>query len=557
MFTKILKPIALVLMALALAQLGFQAIGASNRWRYARRAADRTLARSPRTFYIAVNGSDSNSGTSPQQAWRSISKVNQTSFIAGDHVLFQGGAVFTGNLVFDSDDVGTPSHPIEIGSFGSLRAKILAGSGNGIYVLNSGGFEVKNLTIEGAGRGTNHGNGIIFQNDMFGGVKIPFVRVTEVEVAGFGKYGICVAGNHWKSGFRDVRINRVSAHGNALAGIYFYGGFKKSASEHAHRAIYIGYSSAFDNPGISGREFENSGSGIVVSDVDGALVEQNTAFHNGWLSNSNIGGPVGIWAWDSDSVTIQCNRSYKNCSRGPKDGGGFDLDGAVTNSALQYNYSHDNDGAGYLICQFPGGKPASKNIVRYNVSQNDARKNSYGGVEMFGAVEGTEVFNNTVFVNASANGIPVPVRVETGTRDVHFRNNIFYAAKGVPVLRIQAGQVRLLFQGNAYLSSEPNLRFEWQGSEFKSLSEWSAATHQELLASRALGVEFHASAENLKQNWDRFDVYLQPFRSQLIHRGLDLRTLFDLDPGTRDFNGSPLPKGSAYDIGAHQWTDSH
>ena len=45
-------------------------------------------------------------------------------------------------------------------------------------------------------------------------------------------------------------------------------------------------------------------------------------------------------------------------------------------SVMQYNYSHDNDGAGYLLGQFTGGRPWGRNIVRNNISQNDARNNS-------------------------------------------------------------------------------------------------------------------------------------------------------------------------------------
>jgi Right handed beta helix region len=552
MLKNVLRALCVMLGVLALAILSFEAVGPFNRWRYARRLSEAFAARPPATFYVAVNGSDMNSGRSLERAWRSISKVNQMSFVAGDYLLFEGGGVFTGNLVFESDDIGTPKHPIQIGSFGSGRAKLLAQSGNGIYVHDSGGFEITNLIIGGSGPETNKGNGIIFQNDLLGGVKIPYVRITSVEVSGFGKYGICLAGNRWKSGFRDVRITSVSAHDNVLAGMYIYGGYIPVASKHAHRDVYIGHSTAFNNSGVAGPNLENSGSGIVVSDVDRALVEQNSAFNNGWLSNSTIGGPVGIWTWDSDSVTIQSNRSFENRTSGMKDGGGFDLDGAVTNSTLQYNYSHDNDGAGYLICQFPGGRAPSENIVRYNVSENDARKNGYGGIHLFGGVEHTEIYNNTVFIDTSAKGRPVPVKMERGSREVHFRNNAFYAAEGLSELRIEPNQTGLLFQGNGYLSLASYLTIEWQGSKFKSLSEWRAATRQETMRSRPLGVEAHAPTINLTLNSGSRVMVLEPLLSSLVDAGLDLRRWFGFNPGARDFYGHPIPGGSGYDIGAKE-----
>ncbi len=48
------------------------------------------------------------------------------------------------------------------------------------------------------------------------------------------------------------------------------------------------------------------------------------------------------------------------------------------------------------------------------------------------------------------------------------------------------------------------------------------------------------------------DAYrLQP-DSPLVNRGGDLRSLFGIDTGVRDFYGSSLPQRGAYDVGAHE-----
>jgi hypothetical protein len=547
---------ALVIGSIVAALASFETAGAFNRWRYEWRAIDHAPNRPASAFYVSVNGSDADSGTSPQRAWRSISKVNQTSFVAGDSVLFEGGQSFPGNLVFGSDDLGTPKHPIRISSFGTGYSRILAGFGSGIYIHNTGGIEIEKLIVMGSDRDTNRGNGIIFQNDLLGGVKIPYVRVTSVEVHGFGAYGIGIDGNYWNSGFRDVRITGVSAHDNTLAGIYVLGGYSSRQSEHAHRDVYVGYSTVFNNSGRPGVNLENTGSGIVISDVDNGLVERNTAYNNGWLCDSKIGGPVGIWAWNSDSITIQSNLSFRNRSAGMKDGGGFDLDGAVTNSVLQYNTSYENDGAGLMICSFPGAKRPSGNVVRYNVSRNDGRKNSYSGIDLFGGVGQTEIYQNTVSVDPSARGRPAAVSVETGTRGVHFRNNLFYAGKGLSIIRVEPGHEGLFFQGNAYLSPGREMMVDWQAVKFSSVSEWRKATFQEISAGLASGVEGRGTT-TLPQNGPfGMDWYLPQFRFHLIGTGLDLRTL-GLDPGTRDHSGCKARVGARPDIGAHEWsTDS-
>ena len=53
-------------------------------------------------YYIdSNNGDDKNSGLSPEQAWASLTKVNNTSFHAGDSILFKSGSVWKGQLLID------------------------------------------------------------------------------------------------------------------------------------------------------------------------------------------------------------------------------------------------------------------------------------------------------------------------------------------------------------------------------------------------------------------------------------------------------------------------
>jgi hypothetical protein len=105
---------------------------------------------------------------------------------------------------------------------------------------------------------------------------------------------------------------------------------------------------AFDNSGDPNDVVKNSGSGIVLGSVNNATIERSLAYNNGWLCTAPE-GPVGIWTYDSNNVTIQFNESHHNRTGGPADGGGFDLDQNTSNSRLQYNYSHDNEGAGFLL----------------------------------------------------------------------------------------------------------------------------------------------------------------------------------------------------------------
>ena len=187
----------------------------------------------------------------------------------------------------------------------------------------------------------------------------------------------------------------------------------------------------FNNRGVSNKD-AHSGNGIVLADVDGALIEFNVAYGNGEKNSFGGGGPVGIWAWDANAVIIQFNESYGNKS-GTFDGGGFDLDGGTTNSVMQYNYSHDNDGPGYQIAQFPYARRMDKNTIRYNISENDCRNNeSCGAINLWNGGSGinnTLIHNNTVFLTNTNKTISA-FRFMTVTNNTHVYNNIFVTTEG-------------------------------------------------------------------------------------------------------------------------------
>ena len=316
-------------------------------------------------YYVSSGGNDANAGTSAASPWLTLAPVNALALVPGDRVLLRAGDTFFGGLSFDAEDAGSPAAPIVITSYGAGRAAIYAGSGDGISVYNAAGYEISNLDLTGAGAWAS---GIVFYNDLPGGVKLGYIRIDGVDVSGFGRDGIEIGAWSGSSGFRDVRITNASAHGNARTGIIFY-----AQQPNTHEWAYIGFSRAFDNTGVIGATV-NTGSGIVFGGVNGGTIERSVAHGNGRLCTAPA-GPAGIWTYDSTAVVIQHNESYGNLTGGPTDGDGFDLDQNVSSSVLQYNYSHDNAGAGYLLAQGPLNDNHRGNTVRYNISQNDGRAN--------------------------------------------------------------------------------------------------------------------------------------------------------------------------------------
>jgi len=79
------------------------------------------------TYYIdATNGNDSYSGTSIDQAWKSISKVNSSTFQPGDYILFKRGEIYNDTLEIPSS--GEENNPIIFGSYGEGNKPIISSS---------------------------------------------------------------------------------------------------------------------------------------------------------------------------------------------------------------------------------------------------------------------------------------------------------------------------------------------------------------------------------------------------------------------------------------------
>ena len=511
--------------------------------------------------------------------------LNQTTFSPGDGIFLQGGTTFRGGLYFDPLDGGTNAagalvEPIRLSSFGSGRATIDAGDSFGLFGFNNGGFEVSDLIFRGSGVSddgatSNTADGIGFFNDLGGGVKQSRVHVDRVDVSGFGGYGFSLGGFNGNAGYDDVRVADSRLHANRRSGLLTY-----AQNRAANTNVLVDGVRAYGNVGDPGST-GNTGSGIVLGNVDGGVIQRSIAHDNG-RNNRPSEGPVGIWTYDSNDVTIQFNESYGNrTSNG--DGGGFDLDQNVTNSVLQYNYSHDNDGAGYLIFDGDGtGVTNAGNVVRYNVSENDGRSGNgpAAGITIGGNVRDLEVYGNTVYVTNNTAGTPAEPALKidrfgaTSPEGVLIANNVFSSDgggslifKGAGVTDDASAATGLRLLNNAYFAADGAFQVRWNGVTYTSLDDWlGAITNQERLDRDGDG-----SAEIVAINADprlndpgnggtvgdpdtlaELAAYLLGDGSPLIDAGADLSVL-GIDPGSRDFNGNAIPRNGRLDVGSSQF----
>ena len=356
------------------------------------------LPASATTFYISPHGNDNASGLVPSQAWRTVHKVNQTVFSPGDTILFEGGATFKGPLIFNRNGGGTAGAPIVIGSYrlaNAGRATISAGRGTGVDVCNTSNLHLRDLIIVGVGAKRNTKSGVMILSTR--NKEIRNIRMENLEIYGFGENGISIGTWRTNTGCKGVTITRCTAHDNLDAGIFTWGPW--GSGLYAHRGIHIGDCLTY---GMKG------GSGIILSSVDGGTVERCVAHDNG----AECSGASGIWAWDSKNILLQFNESYRNRSI-EEDGDGFDFDGGVTNSAMQHNYSHDNDGAGFLLAQYPYAPQRMRNLtIRHNISENDCSKLNYGAIHVWnsedpGWISDVHIYHNTIYLASPAGKHPV------------------------------------------------------------------------------------------------------------------------------------------------------
>ncbi|MFN7139807.1 MAG: FG-GAP-like repeat-containing protein, partial [Limisphaerales bacterium] len=219
-----------------------------------------------------------------------------------------------------------------------------------------------------------------------------------------------------------------------------------------------------------------------------------------------------------------------------------------------YNYSHDNDGAGYLLCDSPSN---SGNIVRYNISQNDGRKNGYAAIHTYGNIHNTEIYNNTIYISQTT-GSPRAIYLQSGATNVRFRNNIIYSAGGAKLIEISGNQNGLVFQGNCYYATGAFSIIQ-NGVTYTSLNAWRNATGQERLNGTSVGFQLDPQLTNAGGGWTLNDAnaltslnaYRLKSSSPLIDRGVNLAAL-GLNTGQYDFFGGAVLQGAGYDVGAHE-----
>lgn len=437
--------------------------------------------REAKTFYIdSQAGQDDQNGESEKTAWKSLSRLKDMQLVPGDTVLFKRGSRFVGkDAALRFKGSGSAEAPILITAYGEGERPLFEGQGqveDVVSLYNQEYITIESLAITNLDANYETSFGLNANNN-----REKNLRGVRVVARDFGiVHDITL---------RDLHIHDVNGRLNAKwnGGIFFdangtvgegtptkYDGIlvENNILERVDRSgiKLVGSTwanqSAKNNPNVpinwypstnvvvrGNRIDKAGGDAITVRDTDGALIEYNVVSDSRY---QNTGYNAGIWPFQASNSVIQYNEVFR--THGVQDGQGLDTDHASSNSVVQYNYSHDNEGGFMLIMN---GFEHTAPTIRYNISQNDKDKTFEFAR---GTPAGTAIYNNTIYSDSKLVGrggiIDLPnTKAGTGNRDAFFFNNVFYFVEGEEMYVKQSDALAYLdkfhFYNNAYVGVTP------------------------------------------------------------------------------------------------------
>ncbi len=544
-------------------------------------------------YYLdATGGNDSNNGTSPETAWKNLTKANATIFMPGDRILLKAGEVWEDQQLWPKGS-GEEGKPITIDMYGDVSEgrPYIATNGNVEYPLvsyagnkdkdkvgltgaivlrNQQYWEIHNMELSNddnfntditRGSYVRDGISISINADLLEDGEdtiMDYFRISNCyihDIDGPSEWqkihygGICfqVFGtesykNYDTGGyyFKDVRIENNSFYKTELHAIQFAFNWFYDRDSGAGEYDETGkYHEGWEQLWVRTRDLYSRdvyiGHNYCENIGQGAIQLANTKNMtveynevNGFLKRYNAVS-CGLYLWAGADSVMQFNEVYD----GPYDeydGTPWDLEYTNFNVTYQYNYSHDN-AAGWMA--YMGN--SSNSIARYNLSVND---NGVIVKNMLSTNYSPTYFINNVFIYDASRMDYFHDEVFKDT--VYFYNNIFYNYSTATPTKWyrRTDALRLArFLNNVFYEAS-GVHSALEPSDPNKLTDNPLFVGNPLNYSTGLGVEniVQAAANYKLQN-----------NSPLIDAGH-----YTAACGTKDFFGNGLYYGDEIDIGIYE-----
>lgn len=522
-------------------------------------------------FFFASGGSDAAACTLAAPC-ESVTKANSVGG-AGKTLRFNGGDTFstTTGITVNSN----------ITSYGTGQATISSGNDAPcIGLTNLSGPLVTNIICTGGGNATNTTAGISIINNQAGNTKLPGPTISGVTISGYGYNGISILGTNGTSGFDGITITGNTVHdctGNSqnafgVAGIMVASttGYNLGLTLPAHRNLTVTSNTVYNVNGTAGN-FNWSGTGMYLAQLETALITLNVVHDFGALSDNITGGPAGILLADGRGMVMRYNEVY-NGRTAFHDGGGYVLDGGLMDSLMEFNYAHDNTNYSVLLENYATPAPDlfdegwGNNIVRWNIFQNsryfDAGSRK-GEIELHFPAAATApayVYNNTI-INQAGSPVLHGGSDDTGALTLYLANNIFAVNAGNMISVDNPRSISLT--GNDYYTYGQTGSFVWNSVTYSNASlatafaAWQTATNQEKISGSNVGLTVNpliyvpgGGFTNGGYVPANLMAYNLQSTSTLGSAGINVTTQFGIAPGTTDYYGvaitaATLPVGAA------------
>ena len=428
-------------------------------------------------YYVdASAGNDSNNGQSPTTAWRTIAKVNASSFSAGDQVLFERGEVWREQLTVSSS--GSAGKPITFGAYGSGPAPAIAGS-DAItgWIADAGSVarpplpKVYSATLSfmpvalfrngvklGAAKsalnllnsdGDWYYDGVVYLYSSHD----PLEDV--LEATNFRRsYGIRVAGKSYVT-IQNLQVRQASAFNietNASAWI-------------TYRSIESLQAQS------SGFNIENGCNFVTIG--GGSLIHDNGLAESG--DRNGIG--IGSFGNGSSNITVQDSDIYNNTNHNIEVAR-TDSNAVMANLSFLRNRIHNSLAAGIYV----GGAHTGVSVI-YNQIYSNARQGLIAAEGGGNVNPGSPVIvacNNVIWGNGTSGGmrnanVVFPSNSTAGSTT--FKNNIVAEANGQEIQVL--GGAAYTGDYNLFYHSAGGTFLEWYGKT-QSFADWKANSLQDI-----------------------------------------------------------------------------
>jgi len=339
-----------------------------------------------KTYYVSQYGSDSNSGTSSNSPWKSLSKLEEKNFQPGDSILFDKNSEFSGGIRLKSS--GVTGSPIVLSSYG--QGSMPSFTNIDYSHLNGNVFQISgsNVTIDGLAFKHCANSGSIVNEEILLVGAVYAVTGADYLVVKNCEFIDCPIGIHINSQYCLLTNNNLHDCNRYLA-----------EPDWGPIAIFI----ANANNEISYNTCSNY---IKVGGnygADGGFLELDARFFG-----NNV-----------HDIKVHHNKSFDNM-------GFMEVEKSANGDNLDVYYNLSDDYQEFIF--YWGGKNSkieNNTIIRTKPSKNGAVNT------VFTMTNGSFTLRNNIFV--VANGIQVLVTAPYGVGNydtVIHENNLYYCTDG-------------------------------------------------------------------------------------------------------------------------------